>query len=217
MYDIIDKTSKIEGTVRSPRIIQKTEGQAIALNTLSQINILREIDSSNFYSSQRLPMFFYIGFAPMEWTEAYPLYTPLALNSSVVVLTGMGSEWKFERQQDIEDIYDNLLNEEYTAININSDIQEKTEDYFETLVVVKYKYIPEVKAIYIDEHLDEKNVTIFLSVKQYDDKLMETLIQKEIDISKLFPNIFANYNYVPDLIDDKKSIVGDKTTLIFER
>ncbi len=205
MYDIIDKTSKIEGTVRSPRIIQKTEGQAIALNTLSQINILREIDSSNFYSSQRLPMFFYIGFAPMEWTEAYPLYTPLALNSSVVI------------QQDIEDIYDNLLNEEYTAININPDIQEKTEDYFETLVVMKYKYIPEVKAIYIDEHLDEKNVTIFLSVKQYDDKLMETLIQKEIDISKLFPNIFANYNYVPDLIDDKKSIVGDKTTLIFER
>jgi|GEM_PF-3119673 len=216
MYTIIDKTSKIEGTVRIPRVIQKTKGQAIALSTLSQINTPREIDTLNFYSSQRLPMSFYIGFAPMEWTDAYALHTPLALNSSVVVLTGIGSEWKFEIQQD-KDIYDSLLNEEYTAININPDIQEKTEDYFETLVFVKYKYIPEVKAIYIDEHLDEKNVTIFLSVKQYDDKLMETLIQKEIDISKLFPNIFANYNYVPDLIDDKKSIVGDKTKLIFER
>lgn len=201
MYDIIDKTSKIAGTVRIPIVIQKTKGQAIA----SRINTLNEIDTLNFYSSQRLPMSFYIGFAPMEWTDAYTLYTPLALNSSVVI------------QQDIEDIYDNLLNEEYTAININPDIQEKTEDYFETLVVVKYKYIPEVKAIYIDEYLDEKNVTIFLSVKQYDDKLLETLIQKEIDISKIFPDIIANYNYIPDLIEDRKSIIGEKTKLIFER
>src|SRR4030042_5631009 len=94
--------------------------------------------------------------------------------------------------------------------------QQKVNEYFGVLVE-KYKYIPEVKAIYIDEYLDEKNITILLSINQYDDKLMEDLIQKELDISKIFSDVVATYNYIPDLIDNKESIIGEKAKLIFER
>lgn len=122
---------------------------------------------------------------------------------------------KLEIQQDFNDLLNSFLDDEYIRINFNLDVIEK--DDYETLLIVKYKNIEQVEAIYIDEYLEEKNITILLSIKQYDDKLMETLIHKELDISKIFPDVIASYNYIPDLIDNRYDIISEKSKLIFEK
>lgn len=155
-----------------------------------------------------------------KWNE------PIISSHTVYITSsGVASQWYFlmpYQLKPIKEICEEVYDENYLKMILQEEtralgVYQEVEECFEILLVVKYKDISEVKAIYIDEYLDDKNITILLSIKQYNDKLMESLIQKEIDISNVFPNIIANYNYIPDLIDDKKSIIGEKTKLIFER
>jgi hypothetical protein len=216
MYATIDKKTETKGKPFLPEVT--TASQEITVDTLSALNIYPVFNQEVLYVSQPLhSIFLSIGFNPLSW-HILPYPTS---HMTFYSLVGTSLEWNFEVKQDFEDLYEAVLNEryikKYIEKNINLDIKEKPEEYFETLLAVKYRYIPEVKAIYIDEYLEEKNITILVSINQYDDKLMEILIQKELDISKIFPDIIANYNYIPDLIEDRKSIIGEKTKLIFER
>lgn len=117
-------------------------------------------------------------------------------------------------QQDFNELVDNFLNNELIKISVYPEIKKLS---FETVLVLQYKYIPEVKAIYIDEYLEEKTINIFLSIRHYNDDLMENLIKKELNISKIYPKIVATYNYIPNLIDNRYDIIGEKSKLIFEK
>lgn len=155
-----------------------------------------------------------------KWNE--PITSSYTIKVS---LSGEASQWFFllpDQLKSIKEICEDVYDDSFLKMTLNEEMgtsiaYQETEEFFETLLVVKYKSIPEVKAIYIDEYFEEKNITILLSIKQYDDRLMETLIQKELDISKIFPSVVATYNYIPDLIDDKESILGKKAKLIFEK
>lgn len=200
----------------------------ISANYIAGQAILRERIGEEFrFAIQSIPQELqhrtqnpFSGINIQKWNE--PAIPPYIV---YITLSGTASQWYFltpyqpkSTKEICEDVYDEnylkmILNEKAGTLSAYQEVEE----YFETLLVVKYKYFPEVKAIYIDEYLDEKNITILLSIKQYDDKLMEALIQKELDISKIFPDVVATYNYLPDLIDNKESIIGEKAKLIFER
>jgi hypothetical protein len=95
---------------------------------------------------------------------------------------------------------------------------EDKEPDFESLVVLTYGNFDEVKAIYVDEYLEEKKITILLDIKEYDDNLIESLIEKELEIFNIYPDIIATFNYIPVLIDtDHTHIVGKNSRLIYEK
>lgn len=191
-------------------------GQAILRDIQSRFPIQKlRFRTQNLFSDN-----LFLGINIQKWNE--PITTSYAIR---VNLSGAASQWFFlipDQLKSTENICEDIYDESYLKMILNEGIwgsiaYQEAEDFFETLLSVKYKSIPEVKAIYIDEYLDEKNITILISVKQYDDKLMETLIQKELDISKVLPDVVTTYNYIPDIIDDKESIIGKKAKLIFER
>jgi hypothetical protein len=141
------------------------------------------------------------------------------LSSSCILSSNISiDDWSLAYPQENDEVVlDRYLNQKYLTMECVSDLTEKSEEDFEILLVAEFRTIPEVKAIYVDEYLDEKQIKVLLSMKQYDDMLMEVLINKEFIISGYFPDIIATFDYTPDLIDDRHSIISENTKLIYEK
>ncbi len=140
-------------------------------------------------------------------------------SSSCIFLSNISvDDWiSTSPQENDEVVLDRYLNQKYLTMQYASDFTEKSDQDFEMLLVAEYRTIPEVKAIYVDEYLDEKQIKVLLSTKQYDDMLMEVLISKELKISEYFPDVIATFDYTPDLVDDRHSIISENTKLIYEK
>jgi len=155
-----------------------------------------------------------------EWIPI-PKHTIQGINfsSSCILLSNISiDDWSLGYlQESNEVVLDRYLSQKYLTMQCVPDFTEKSDEDFEILLVAEYRTIPEVKAIYVGEYLDEKQINVLLSIKQYDDKLMEVLISKELKISKYFPDIVATYDYTPDLVEDRHSIISEKTKLIYEK
>ncbi len=148
-----------------------------------------------------------------------PKLSTQAINfsSSCIFLSNISiDDWSLTYPQENDEVVlDRYLNQKYLTMQYVSELTEKSDQDFEMLLVAEYRTIPEVKAIYVDEYLDEKQINVLLYTKQYDDMLMEILISKELRISEYFPDIIATYDYTPDLVDDRHSIISEKTKLIY--
>lgn len=95
--------------------------------------------------------------------------------------------------------------------------QADIETTLEAEIVAKYAPVQEVSAIYTDRYLDERLVFVLLSNEQYDDTLMDRLLDKQFEIEDVHPNLVLSFRYMPLLGQAKKSLVSKQSKLIFER
>ena len=95
--------------------------------------------------------------------------------------------------------------------------QVDVETTVEAEIVAKYAPVQEVSAIYTDRYLDERLVFVLLSNEQYDDTLMDRLLDKQFEIEDVHPDLVLSFRYVPLLGQAKESLVGKQSKLIFER
>ena len=146
-----------------------------------------------------------------EWIPIPNFSSSCILSSNISI-----DDWSLEDPQEIDEVI-RYLNQKYLNMQCVQDFAETSDEDFEILLVAEYRTVPEVKAIYVDEYLDEKQINVLLSIKQYDDMLMEVLINKELRISKYFPDIVTTYDYTPDLVDDRHAVISEKTKLVFEK
>jgi hypothetical protein len=95
--------------------------------------------------------------------------------------------------------------------------QVDVEITLEAEIVAKYAPVQEVSAIYTDRYLDERLVFVLLSNEQYDDTLMDRLLDKQFEIEDVYPDLVLSFRYIPLLGQAKRSLVGKQSKLIFER
>jgi len=95
--------------------------------------------------------------------------------------------------------------------------QVDIETALEAEIVAKYAPMPEVSAIYTDRYLDERLVFVLLSNEQYDEPLMDRLLDKQFEIEDVHPDLVLSFRYIPLLGQAKESLVGKQSKLIFER
>jgi len=61
----------------------------------------------------------------------------------------------------------------------------------------KFSKIEKVKSIYVQRYREELQIQVLLSTNQYEDDLMDTLLDIEYDIRKMFPEIVFEFFYPP--------------------
>jgi hypothetical protein len=95
--------------------------------------------------------------------------------------------------------------------------QGDIETSLEAEIVAKYVPIQGVSAIYTDRYQDERLIFVLLSTEQYDDALMDRLLDKQFEIEDVHPDLALYFRYMPLLGQAKESLVGRQSKLIFER
>lgn len=185
--------------------------------------ITRNYQGEQLFGRQALSIlanYFTLTSLTCEWNPIRQLTIQgINFSSSCILSSNISiDDWSFAYPQENDEMMlDRYLNQKYLTIKCAPDFTEKSDEDFEILLVAEYRTIPEVKAIYVDEYLDEKQIKVLLSIKQYDDMLMEVLISKELTISEYFPDIIATFDYTPDLVDEGHSIISENTKLIYEK
>jgi len=117
-------------------------------------------------------------------------------------------------------IYDNLFNNtdlftskvselilkttEYEAFQVS--VSTQNEKTFEGDVINDFKTIHEVKEIYTQYYRSEKIFIIFIASAKYNDELMNTLLDKEINILDKYPNRSLSFKYIPFISFDESKV-----------
>jgi hypothetical protein len=87
----------------------------------------------------------------------------------------------------------------------------------EQAVVGEYAPIPQVALIYSDRYLDEHVFTLFVTGNQYDDAVMDALLDREIAILKRFAQVPLTFHYIPYSQSAlRREMVRETARLIFE-
>ena len=89
--------------------------------------------------------------------------------------------------------------------------------HLEQAVVGEYAAVPEVAFIYSDRFRSEYVITIFIRGEQYDDALMDTLLDHELCLVKRFAPLPLSFHYVPYVPGAvRRELVRQAARLIFE-
>jgi len=94
--------------------------------------------------------------------------------------------------------------------------QELEQEAF-FLISRKFSKIKKVKSIYVQRYREEIQILVLLSTNQYDDDLMDTLLDIEYDIRKMFPEIVFEFFYPPAGISEKKDFIHPQAECIYMR
>ncbi|MBW2106362.1 MAG: hypothetical protein JRI26_10155 [Deltaproteobacteria bacterium] len=81
----------------------------------------------------------------------------------------------------------------------------------------KYSKYEKVKSIYVQKYRAEIQVHVLLGITEYDDDLMEDLLDTEYDIHKEFNYLSFTFLYPPVAFVDRKDIVHPEARCIFSR
>ncbi len=84
-------------------------------------------------------------------------------------------------------------------------------------IIEKFKNIEKVTAIYIQEYRRELQVIILLGIEEYDDELMDDLLDLEYDLHQEFHDPALSFSYIPRIYANRHDVVHPKALLIFER
>jgi hypothetical protein len=96
--------------------------------------------------------------------------------------------------------------ERFSITNIGEDISEA------------FQIIPEVKAIYVERYRYEFRVSVLLSIKTYDDKLMDRLLDVEYKLTlRDHGDFLFDFHYLPDVASIKHSIIHPDAIQVFAR
>jgi len=93
--------------------------------------------------------------------------------------------------------------------------------YLEELALLiigqEYSKYEKVKSIYVQEYRAELQVQVLLSIDEYDDGLMDNLLDTEYDIHKEFPSLTFTFSYLPVGVAEKEDIVHPEARCIFSK
>ncbi len=81
----------------------------------------------------------------------------------------------------------------------------------------KYSKYEKVKSIYVQKYRAEIQFHVLLGITEYDDDLMEDLLDTEYDIRKEFDYLSFTFLYPPVAFVDRKDIVHPEARCIFSR
>jgi len=101
----------------------------------------------------------------------------------------------------------------------SSDVElfRKQQLVIEQAVVAEYATVPEVALIYSDRYLDEHVFTLFITGNQYDDTVMDVLLDREIDLLKRFVPKPLTFHYFPySSRSPRREMIRETANLIFE-
>ncbi len=81
----------------------------------------------------------------------------------------------------------------------------------------RFKQFPQVKAIYIQECREDLFIYGLLDIKEYDDDLMDSLLDEEYEIRQQFKDFILSFFYPPIGDTDRKDVVHPASRCIFSR
>lgn len=104
-----------------------------------------------------------------------------------------------------------------SRISEEIDIPEKSDEFILfTSIACKFMDIEEVDEIYVDRYLDEYLIYVMLNNDKYDSVLMDKLIERELKVFDLLPNLFLNFKYIPNKFIGKDDIIPIDAKLIYQ-
>jgi len=83
------------------------------------------------------------------------------------------------------------------------------------IMTIKLSKIEKVKSIYVQRYRGELQIQVLLSIDRYDGELMDTLLDIEYDIRKMFPDIVFQFFYPPAGISEKKDFIHPQAECIY--
>lgn len=98
-----------------------------------------------------------------------------------------------------------------------ADLPQQQQLAIEQTIVAEYAAIPQVALIYSDRYLDEHVFTMFITGHQYDDAVMDALLDREMSLLNRFaprPMTFYYLPYPPH--SPRREMVRETARLIFE-
>ncbi len=95
--------------------------------------------------------------------------------------------------------------------------RENLEESALFCIADKYSRYEKVKSIYVQKYRAEIQVHVLLGITEYDDDLMEDLLDTEYDIHKEFNYLSFTFLYPPVAFVDRKDIVHPEARCIFSR
>ncbi|MGQ9626292.1 MAG: hypothetical protein ACUVV0_05220 [Anaerolineae bacterium] len=95
------------------------------------------------------------------------------------------------------------------ASSLSAIVRANFADYLEGEIRRKYQRTKQVEAIYIEHDLKVSQIIILLSSDQYDDDLMDRLLDIEYDVHKQFAAQMLSFSYIP-LLDRKQDSILEK-------
>ncbi len=84
-------------------------------------------------------------------------------------------------------------------------------------VVEEFEEVPEVVALYTDRFRTENVFTILTSGAEYDDALMEILLDHELALLKRFPTRCLAFHYLPNDVAGSHQLISSSARKIFNR
>lgn len=78
-----------------------------------------------------------------------------------------------------------------------------------------FSNIKEVESIYIQEYREELQIRVYLNVVEYNDELMDTLLNIEYDIINIYDNIIMDFLYIPKIVK-KKNLIHPQARCIYK-
>ncbi len=111
---------------------------------------------------------------------------------------------------------DTIASHESSAWRAEVDISQQ-QLLVEQAVVAEYAAIPEVALIYSDRYLDEHVFTLYITGDQYDDAVMDLLLDREIGLLKRFASKPLTFHYLPYTSSStRREMIRETAKLIFE-
>lgn len=84
-------------------------------------------------------------------------------------------------------------------------------------IASEFSQIKKVQSIYVQKYREELQSQILLSIIQYDNDLMDALLDIEYDIRRGYPEVVFEFFYPPAEISDKKDFVHPQAHCIYSR
>ncbi len=84
-------------------------------------------------------------------------------------------------------------------------------------IATEFSQIEKVQSIYVQKYREELQIQTLLSITQYDDDLMDALLDIEYDIRKGYPEIVFEFFYPPVGISEKKDIIHPEAMCVYSR
>ncbi len=127
--------------------------------------------------------------------------------------------WDVKNVLDLAKIYWGLIEPE---VEFEKIVEEKEGTvYFEEssllIIVREYSKYEKVKSIYVQKYRAEIQIQILLSIDEYDDELIDNLLDTEYDIHKEFSSLTFTFFYLPVGVVEKEDTVHPEARCIFSR
>jgi hypothetical protein len=106
---------------------------------------------------------------------------------------------------------------EPSALRSEAEMPQQQHLAIEQAIVAEYVTIPQVALIYSDRYLEEYVFTLFIIGNQYDDAVMDALLDREMSLLNRFaPKPLTFYYFPYSSNSPRREMVRETARLIFE-